>query len=54
MLFRNHPHSASDLAAAGARRALRTVFGLALALAGCSGESPPGCVDCDTCFPSES
>jgi murein L,D-transpeptidase YcbB/YkuD len=41
MLFRNHPHSASDLAAAGARRALRTVFGLALALAGCSGESPP-------------
>ena len=41
MLFRNHRHSDSDLAAAGARRALRTVFGLALALAGCSGESPP-------------
>jgi murein L,D-transpeptidase YcbB/YkuD len=41
MLFRNHPHSASDLAAAGARRALWTVFGLALALAGCSDESPP-------------
>ena len=40
MLFRNLAHSASDLAAAGARRALRTVFGLALALAGCSGESP--------------
>lgn len=41
MLFRNRPHSASDLAAAGARRTLRTVFGLALALAGCSSESPP-------------
>ena len=41
MLFRNRPHSASDLADAGARRALRTVFGLALALAGCSSESPP-------------
>ena len=41
MLFRNRPHSASDLADAGARRALRTAFGLALVIAGCGSESPP-------------
>ena len=40
MLFRNRPNPASDLAAAGARRALFALFGLALALAGCGGESP--------------
>ena len=40
MLSRNRLNPASDLAAAGARCALRTLFGLALALAAC-GEEPP-------------